>query len=451
MSLRLHFHASSLLVTGLGMMFMSSQLNARDISNTGTSNIYGSKYKSIGQCGTFPRISAPTPKWACVGIVAGPSHGLKMPREVLPLEDGSILVTDMVGWKRSGKLWRLRQNAGGAVEAHALFTGLKHPSGLRLGPDGMVYVGEEHRVWFFDPKELDPKDLGSKGLGSADPQLKKTIIVKGLPKKIRHGKPDHYHPISHFIFDTKGDLILNLGSFDDRCERRSRRRKFAFPCPSDKASNMEAGLWKLTQNNATGIWSVPKRFARGLRNSIALASHLETNLLLQAENNVDKWAGTIRSRSNPPEEFNIVLEGKHYGWPYCIGNNRVLPEYRGRVNCTASKYQPPISLLPAHSSPFGMAYYHGALFPELKGKLIVALHGWQPNGHRIAVFDVDKKGRPIKSMGQKIDQFLIKNWTAKRELRPAGRPGGLMVDAKGAIWFTDYKHHTLMVVLRSAP
>ena len=79
-----------------------------------------------------------------------------------------------------------------------------------------------------------------------------------------------------------------------------------------------------------------------------------------------------------------------------------------------------------------MEYYRGALFPELKDKLVLALHGWQPGGHRIALFDTDKDGRPIKKKGQSIDQFLIKYWQAKAGIRPAGRPGGLMVDANAA-------------------
>ena len=423
----------------LAMLTIAVPAHAYDLGKQLKSNIYGTAYKSIGQCGDFPRVSAPTPKWACVGIVAGPQHGLKMPREVLPLKDGSILVTDMVGWKRAGKLWRLTRDVNGKYKAHAIFTGLKHPSGLRMGPDGMVYIGEEHRIWSFDPN---------------NPKLKKTTVVTGLPRKIRPGKPDHYHPISYFVFDGVGDILLNLGSYDDRCERRvavkgKRTRKFPTPCPSDKASNMEAGVWKITRIKTTGKWSAPERYARGLRNSIAMAVHPETGTILQAENNVDRWGGTIHSPINPPEEFNVIVKGKHYGWPYCIGMNRALPEYQRRVRCNAAKFEPPISLLPAHSSPFGMAYYQGALFPELKGKLILALHGWQPNGHRIAIFDTDAQGHPIKAKGQKIDQFLIGNWKAKTRLRPRGRPGGLMVDGDGGIWFTDYKNHTVMVIQRT--
>ena len=435
MSLRLLLNTAWLPVTVLGMMFISSLVNAQDISNTGTSNIYGTSYKSIGQCGDYPRVSAETPNWACVGIVAGPDHDLKMPREVLPLQDGSILVTDMIGWLQEGKIWRISRDANERIKADAIFEGLKHPSGLRMGPDGMVYVGEEHRIWHFDPN---------------DPTRAKTVIIDGLPKKEDvEGPIGHYHPISHFIFDAAGNIIINLGSIDDRCERVVNGQGFPNPCPSDEASNMESGLWKVTFDQTSGQWGAPQRFARGLRNSIALAVHPESGLLLQAENNIDLWEGTILSPTNPPEEFNVVRDGKHYGWPYCVGNNRVVPDYSGRVSCNTPQFEPPISLLPAHSSPFGMEYYRGALFPELNGKLILALHSKHPNGHRIAMFDVDGDGKPVKLAGQNIAQFLLENWTENPGRRPSGRPGGLMVDTQGAIWFTDYDNDTLMVILRS--
>src|SRR5205085_1300776 len=84
----------------------------------------------------------------------------------------------------------------------------------------------------------------------------------------------------------------------------------------------------------------------------------------------------------------------------------VSPEYAAflqkdtpyRQLCTnLALYKRPYSLLPPHSAPLDMLYYDGRKFPELKGKLVMGLHGYQPTGSRVVFYDVDDKGFPVIS------------------------------------------------------
>jgi len=94
-----------------------------------------------------------------------------------------------------------------------------------------------------------------------------------------------------------------------------------------------------------------------------------------------------------------------------------------------------------------MAYYAGALFPELNGKLVVGFHSLNPrpgNGHRIGVYDVAENGAPLP----KRPQWLIDDWDEKPGVRPQGTPVGLTVASDGSIWFVEDANQTVMVVLR---
>ncbi|MGI9382341.1 MAG: PQQ-dependent sugar dehydrogenase [Methyloligellaceae bacterium] len=402
--------------------------------------VHGSAYAAKGRCGPFARVSAPTPGWACVGIVAGPAQGLKMPRAILALADGTLLITDMAGWTATGKgrVLRLAVGKGGRPRISTLLSGLDLPHGIAMGPDGRVYVGEQGRIIRFDP---------------ANPKGTRETVLKGLPTTQGYkakGKK-HLHPLTQFVFDREGGLIVNLGAATDRCEqRRGRKVSFPFPCPADSPKTKEAALWRLGFDWPKGTPGAFEPLARGLRNSLALAVHPVSGLILQGENNIDRWAAKLEEE-RPPEELNVIEPGLHYGWPYCTGPNKALPSYRGRVRCAG--YAQPEALMPAHAAPFSMAYYRGPMFPELKGKLVVAMHGWKRNGQRLAAYRTDADGRPKAPAARPggwpgYPMLIIGRWHAIKGVRPKGRPGGLAIARDGAIWFVDYETKTVMVVLR---
>jgi glucose/arabinose dehydrogenase len=183
-------------------------------------------------------------------------------------------------------------------------------------------------------------------------------------------------------------------------------------------------------------WST---YASGLRNSMALAVHPQSGLLLEADNardNIHRHIPGMESDEDlPHDELNIVEEGMRYGWPYCYDENQPSPEYPG-ADC--SKYRVPLRLLPAHAAPLGMTYYLGSLLPQMRGKLIVGYHGYRKAGHRVVAFDVDVQGRP-----QGDARELVAGWDAD-EGRPMGAPTDVKAGADGAIYITEDRNGTVL-------
>ena len=59
-------------------------------------------------------------------------------------------------------------------------------------------------------------------------------------------------------------------------------------------------------------------FARGLRNAVGLAIEPTTQKLWVSQNERDDI--TPDHQNLPPEEINILQDGKDYGWPYCYSH-----------------------------------------------------------------------------------------------------------------------------------
>jgi Glucose / Sorbosone dehydrogenase len=184
-----------------------------------------------------------------------------------------------------------------------------------------------------------------------------------------------------------------------------------------------------------------------LRNSMAIAVHPSSGLVLQAENSADYPGDAF-----PPDELNIVEKGRHYGWPYCVGRGTPTPEYR-RYGVDCSRYTGAAALLPAHSAPLGMLFYSGTLFPELSNNLIISYHGYRRNGQRIVAALTDHGGLPQMHSGSfSLDaRELVGPWVPERGVRPLGSPVGLALAADGSLWFVEDKNRTVMVILRSEP
>ena len=220
-------------------------------------------------------------------------------------------------------------------------------------------------------------------------------------------------------------------------------------------------------------------YARGLRNSMALAFHPRFPepgyAFLQGEN-----ARDLQDVFKPNEEINAIERGKHYGWPYCYDLSTPSPEFKNVLQAGPYKnfcsntaaYKRPYSLLPPHGAPLGMLYYHGNKFPELDGKLLVGLHGYRPTGNRLLIYDVDDHGFPkvsappvryqVSCSAEPTRAFqtdagevkaapyeeLISGWHRVNGARPRGAPVGMTVAADGAIWLVEDKNQTVIRIDR---
>lgn len=425
-------------------------------------------------CGPFPKLPIAMRPGYCAGLVASKEDGLIFPRAVVQVPDTRFfVVVDMGGWgAQRGRVLLLDPQAPQGKRLTVLLTKLDLPHGLGVGPDRRIYAGTADRIFRFDPL-------------AAEPAATVETILQDLPgrkPKLSDGTvlTRNAHPLKHFIFDRSGRLFVNIGAPSDKCATGNVETK---PCAAGEGASPLAAVWMFSPP-AGGIFPALRPgarnpphevFARGLRNSMALAAHPrfpgDGFALLQAEN-----ARDLPDPDRPSEEINALEPGRHYGWPYCYDLTTASPEYAAflktgayRNLCSdAARYRKPHSLLAPHGAPLGMLYYDGTKFPELAGKLIVGLHGYRPTGSRVIYYDVDERGLPQiqpppvhynvscttaprvfrteregeVAAAQPIE--LIGDWHKVTGVRPRGAPVGMAVASDGAIWLTEDKNQTVI-------
>lgn len=371
-------------------------------------------YSVSGSCGGLPKIAVHTAPGICVGLVAS---GLKFPRGVLPLKDGTVLVAEMIGWgSRNGRITALAPDGKGGYSKKQILKGLKEPHGLLQGPDGKIYVGVVGGIKRFDlgnPEKTVEDVIGGKS------------AVKGPPG-------DGRHPLVSMIFTQRKTLLVNVGSASNNCEHANGD----LPNPDEICPETRApaghGLvreyeFDWTTGKAKG-WTV---FAEGMRNSLALVEYPESGVVLEGENSRDSIDDLMPELQNdddlPPDEINVLVAGGRYGWPYCYGANIPSPEYL-HWNCTG--YHPPYVALPAHAAPLGMAYWDGGL--------VIGYHGYRDTGHRIVRFPIDADGKPRDE-----PQELVFDW-----INPDGAPTDLKAGADGALYVTEDRNGTVLRVVK---
>ncbi|UQR65265.1 PQQ-dependent sugar dehydrogenase [Bradyrhizobium sp. C-145] len=427
----------------------------------------------------FPRIQIDMKAGFCTGLVASEDDRLKFPRAIIQVPGRDLfVVADMGGWGHTdGRLLLLDPRAPQGQRLRELLTGVEYPFGLVIGPDRKLYASTAETIFRFDPLADNPR-------GTVE------TIIRRMPGR-RISLPDgtrldeSAHPLKQFVFDRSGRLFVNIGSHSDDCITPAPITK---PCAAAEGASAMASIWLYTPP-AGGVFPALQPsdpdpphtvYARGLRNSMALALHPNFPdsgyAFLQGENGRD-----LPDIFKPNEEINAIEQGRHYGWPYCYDVSTPSPEFRGVLQsgvykslCTANAlYKPPLSLMPPHGAPLAMLYYHGTKFPELEGKLLVGLHGYRPTGSRVLIYDVDDHGFPkpvpapvhyhvscaadptlsfLTDAGEVAAapfEELISGWHRVNGARPHGAPVGMTVAEDGAIWLVEDKNKTVIRIDRA--
>lgn len=407
-------------------------------------------------CDGWPRAPITMMAGFCAGIVVAPpanfaARTLIAPRLLLPLPGGSDwLITDMGHWgSHEGKVVRLTAIRGKPPKLKPLLTGLAMPHGLARGPDGKIYVGQTGSIFRFDPDARDPATTVQ-------------TVISPLPDE----RVPNLHPLIFFLFDANNDLLVEVGAPSDNCTKGGKPDGDKLCAQSEGSENRAQVRRYRYLGNASwsGSFTV---MARGLRNSLAMVRH-SSGTLLQAENGMD-----LPTADSPFEELNILEDGRHYGWPYCYEMDKATPAWKGAMDCAGDSHAKPALLLPPHAAPLNMLYYDGAMFPQLRGWLLMSWHGYKPAGARIAVFKVDDHGVPVtmpsphypaysaatgddvtlKPYGGPAAEPLIltPGWNEVAGAHPRGTPVGLAVAEDGAIWVAEDRNATILRIARDQP
>ena len=403
-------------------------------------------------CGGYPRVQIGMAKGYCAGLVWAPTPGkvrqLRLPRSLLQLDDDVWLVTDLGGWgTQRGAVWKVAAKPGTRTQVTRLMGGLQLPHAMAMGADGKVYVGEMSRIFRFDPHAEKSSDTIE-------------TVISGLPDNKLH---DNRHPLSKFVFMADGSMLINIGAPSDQCLNG----KGIAPgriCPESDGGEHAASLRRYAPDGKGGWDRDYTVYAKGLRNSVALAVH-SSGTILQGENSYD-----FADRWVPFDEINLIREGHHYGWPYCADMTSPTPGWKGKatMKCASQAHAKPVLLLPPHAAPLDMLWYEGSMFPDLRGKLLMSWHGYRSVGGRIVAFATDENGIPVTEPNARYPVYggqprrygaspsanafvLTPGWGKLPGKRAQGSPVGLAMARDGAIWATDDRSGQIIRIAIDGP
>lgn len=231
------------------------------------------------------------------------------------------------------------------------------------------------------------------------------------------------HVTRSLVFNKNGQMYVSIGSTCNVCNEN--HEWYAAVITSDSDGNN------------------PLLFAKGLRNSVFLAIHPETDEIWSADMGRDFLGDTL-----PPEEVNIIQENRDYGWPGCYGDKVVDRYFNPSANNLACEgTESPVYKLPAHSAPLGLTFVNSSQFPQdWQGDLLIALHGsWNssvPVGYKVVRLKVD--GNKITGEEDFIAGFLPDN-----SLQARGRPVDLIFAKDGSLFLSDDKSGSVYKIIRS--
>jgi glucose/arabinose dehydrogenase len=335
------------------------------------------------------------------------AKGLEKPRVMTLDPAGNLLVSI----PSQGRVVALpdKDGDGKADRIVAVFDGLKRPHGLafRCAPECKLYIAEEDQVAVYD---YDQKHLKA---------LRKKKLVD-LPS-------GGFHVTRTLLFLPKpGDdkLLISVGSSCNVCKEDDWRRAKILVLDL-KTGDLET-------------------FASGLRNAVFMTIHPKTKKVWVTEMGRDLLGDDL-----PPDEINIVEQGRNYGWPFCYGKNVHDSDFdtSNTDPCREPEKTSSYIDIPAHSAPLGLAFFPDKGWPEeFRNGLLVAYHGsWNrsvPTGYKIVKYKLDASG---KYLG--VEDFIT-GWLTK-DGRSLGRPVDIMIRPDGVIFVSDDKAGVIYRIVRN--
>lgn len=363
--------------------------------------------------------------------VAAIARDLKIPRQMLLLPNGDLLVAEGSGGyapklrpkdfiagiiKKRGKspvkggnrITLLRDTDGdGRTDLQTTFIdGLDAPYGLAF-VDNTIYVANQDNLVSF------PYTEGATSIDGPGTELTK------LPAVINH------HWTKAMTASPDGSrLYVGIGSNSNVGER-------GMAVEEDRAV-----IWEIDRE--TGASRI---FASGLRNPTALDFHPESGQLWTVVNERDELGPQL-----VPDYLTSVREGGFYGWPYSYYGQNVDPRIRPQRPDLVERAIVPDYALGSHVAALGLSFAEdGGLGGPFSQGAFVGQHGsWNrsdPSGYKV-VFIPFSGGRPAGKPIEIATGFL-------KDGHARGRPVGVLFDpARRVLYVADDVSNT---VWRIAP
>lgn len=325
----------------------------------------------------------------------------------------------LVSQTSEGRIMALENNDddGEADERFALTSGLKKPHGMAMncGPTEnqcFLYVAESDALSRY-PYNAEEPSLGAK---------EKLISISS-------GAGDR-HFTRHIIFLPSPDentLLISVGSSCDVCYE----------------NDQEHGA-VLSYNIET---KEKKVYATGLRNATFMTLDPVSGRVFASEMGRDGLGDDI-----PPDEINIIEEGKNYGWPTCYGKNIHDTDFDKKTyirNPCMEPFETPSYIdLQAHSAPLGLSFIPEEGWPEdMWYDLLVAYHGsWNrsvPTGYKIVRLKMDTEGNYSGT------EDFITGWLTA-DGKKLGRPADIKVLSGGTMYISDDEAGVIYRVSRTS-
>ncbi len=337
----------------------------------------------------LPKLTVP--KGYRVEVIA---HGIGNARTLRIGDKGTIFVSTRL----LDKVYAITTDKSGKRETKVIASGMDRPNGLAFHK-GSLYVAEGTKISRFDNIE-----------DNLDNPPKPVVIYEDLPNHASHGW-------RYIGIGPDNKLYINVGAPCNICE----------PPP---------GYAQIRRMNLDG--SGAEVYAVGVRNSVGFDWNPVTKELYFTEHGRD-WL----SEDLPEDELNRVTKaGQHFGFPYC--HNGTFTDREMGWGKTCKDYVNPAALLGAHSSPLGMRFYTGNMFPGYKNAIFVARHGsWNKTvktGADIIVVRLNPNGT-VKSQEVFMTGFMVDNSYLGRPVDVAVMKDGSMLvsdDHAGAIYRVSY-------------
>jgi glucose/arabinose dehydrogenase len=322
--------------------------------------------------------------------------------------DGNLWVS----LKGMGQLAALidADNDGVAERTQIMVRGLNTPHGFAFRclseTQCELYVGEMNQVSKFAvTKNGSSLTIGAKetvlSLPSGGHQTRTLLFLPAAPGETREHR-----------------LLISVGSTCDLCIESDKRRGTIQVLDVDSGESYT--------------------YASGLRNAVFQAIHPITKAVWVTEMGNDHMGDDI-----PPDEIDILTEGKNYGWPICYGKNihNTTFDHNTYVRAPCSE---PFEVgsyidIPAHSAALGLAFVPGSVWgSEYSNDLLVAYHGSSERsrltGYKIVRMKLDAAGNYSGT------EDFITGWQhGSRPQDAYGRPVDILIQSNGVMFVSDDK------------